>query len=121
LGEFVDVAWERRGGHMPKFMLEVQYTRDGLQGVLDKGGSARVEAATTGIESAGGTVEAFYFAFGHNDAYVVAEFPDNAAAAAVALTVGAAGGATVRTVALLTPDEVDRATQAGVRYRPPGA
>lgn len=106
---------------MPKFLLEVQYTRDGLQGVLAKGGSARVEAATAAAQSAGGSVEAFYFGFGHTDAYVLVEFPDNAAAAAVALTVGAAGGATVRTVALLTPEEVDRAAQGSIQYRPPGA
>jgi uncharacterized protein with GYD domain len=106
---------------MPKFMLEVRYTREGLQGVVAKGGTARVKAATAGVESAGGTVEAFYFAFGENDVYLIADMPDNAAAAAVALTVGAAGGATVKTVPLLTPQEVDQATKAKVEYRPPGA
>jgi uncharacterized protein with GYD domain len=106
---------------MPKYLLEVRYTHEGLKGVVAKGGSARVKAATTGIESAGGTVESFHFAFGDNDAYVVADFPDNASAAAVALTVGAAGGAAVKTVALLTPEEVDRAAKATVDYRPPGS
>jgi uncharacterized protein with GYD domain len=106
---------------MPKFLLEVRYTVDGLKGVVAKGGTARVEAATAGVESAGGKVEAFYFAFGENDVYVVADMPDNAAAAAVALAVGSAGGAKVKTVPLLTPDEVDRATKANVEYRPPGA
>jgi uncharacterized protein with GYD domain len=106
---------------MPTFLLEVRYTREGLQGVVAKGGTARVEAATAGIQSVGGKVEAFYFAFGETDVYVVADFPDNAAAAAVALTVGAAGGATVRPGPLLTPQEIDRATQANVEYRPPGA
>jgi uncharacterized protein with GYD domain len=106
---------------MPKFLLQVRYTREGLQGLVDKGGTARVEAATAGVESAGGKVEAFYFAFGENDVYLIADLPDNAAAAAVALAVGAAGGATVTTVPLLTPEEVDRATQTKVLYRPPGA
>ena len=105
---------------MPKFLLEVRYTVDGLKGVVAKGGTARVEAATAGVESAGGKVEAFYFAFGENDVYVIADMPDNAAPAAVALTVGAAGGATVKTVPLLTPGEVDQATKAKVDYRPPG-
>ena len=89
--------------------------------MVAKGGTARVEAGTAGVESAGGTVEAFYFAFGGTDVYLIADLPDNAAAAAVALTVGAAGGATVRTTPLLTPEEVDRATKAKVEYRPPGA
>ena len=39
----------------------------------------------------GGTVEAFYFAFGQSDAYVIADLPDNVSAAAVASAVGASG------------------------------
>ena len=105
---------------MPKYLLEVRYTVEGLKGVVAKGGSARVEAATAAVESAGGRVESFYFALGDNDVYLVADFPDNAAAASVAMTVGAAGGAAVKTVALLTPEEVDRAAKATVSYRPPG-
>jgi uncharacterized protein with GYD domain len=38
-------------------------------------------------ESVGGTLEAFYFAFGEDDAYVIADLPDNETAAAVALAV----------------------------------
>jgi uncharacterized protein with GYD domain len=106
---------------MPKYLLEVRYTHEGLKGVVAKGGSARVAAATAAAESAGGSVEAFYFAFGETDVYVIADFPDNASAAALALTVGAAGGAAARTVPLLTPDEVDRAANASVSYRPPGS
>ena len=105
---------------MPKFLLEVRYTQEGLKGVVAKGGSARLEAATAAAESAGGTLESFYFAFGDTDVYVIADFPDNTAAAALALTVGAAGGASVRTVPLLTPEEVDRAAGAKVSYRRPG-
>jgi hypothetical protein len=41
-------------------------------------------------------------------------------AAAVALTVGAAGGATVRTTVLLTPEQVDEAAKRSVDYTPPG-
>src|SRR5687768_13019784 len=61
---------------MPKYLLEVRYTQEGLKGVVAKGGSARVDAAIAAAESAGGTVEAFYFAFGDNDVYVIADFPD---------------------------------------------
>ena len=38
-----------------------------------------------------------------------------------ALSVNAAGGATVRTVVLLTPEEVDAAAKRSVDYRPPGS
>jgi uncharacterized protein with GYD domain len=105
---------------MAKYLLEVRYTTEGLKGVVAKGGTARVKAATAAAESAGGKVESFYFAFGDNDVYLIADFPDNAAAASVALTVGAAGGAAVKTVALLTAEEVDRAAKATVSYKPPG-
>ena len=68
---------------MPKYLLQVNYTLDGVRGVLAKGGSARKAAAQAAAKSAGGKVEEFYFAFGENDAYVIAELPDNAAAAAL--------------------------------------
>jgi uncharacterized protein with GYD domain len=106
---------------MPKYLLEVRYNQEGLKGVVAKGGSARVTAGTAAVESAGGTVESFYFAFGDIDVYVVADLPDNAAAASVALAVGAGGGASVRTVPMLTPEEVDRAAKGKVDYRPPGS
>jgi uncharacterized protein with GYD domain len=106
---------------MPKYLLEVEYTLDGVRGVLAKGGSARRAAATAAAKSAGGKLESFYFAFGGTDVYVIADMPDNASAAALALTVTAGGGANVRTVVLLTPDEVDAATQKDVRYKPPGS
>jgi GYD domain len=50
----------------------------------------------------------------------ILDLPDNESAAAVAVTASAAGGATVKTVVLLTPEEVDAATQRSLEYRPPG-
>ena len=52
--------------------------------------------------------------------FAIADLPDNAAAAALALTVSGSGAATVTTVVLLTPEEIDTATQTGVQYTPPG-
>ena len=60
----------------------------------------------------GGRLEQFYFAFGDHDAFAVADLPDNESAAAFALAVSEAGGASVRTVVLLTPEEVDAAASA---------
>ena len=106
---------------MAKYLLHVNYTLDGVKGVLAKGGSARKAAAAAAAKSAGGKVESFYFAFGETDVYVVADLPDNAAAAALALTVSAGGGATVSTTVLLSPEEIDTAAGANVKYKPPGA
>ena len=106
---------------MPKYLLEVNYTLEGLKGVVAKGGSARKAAAASAAKSVGGKIDAFYFAFGGTDVFVIADMPDNEAAAALALTVSAAGGASVKTVVLLTPDQIDAATGRDVKYKPPGS
>ena len=106
---------------MSKFLFEASYTTDGIKGVQSAGGSSRRDAVAQVAESVGGKLESFYFAFGERDAYVVVELPDNESAAAVALTVNAAGGATVKTVVLLTPEEVDDAAKRSVDYKPPGS
>jgi len=106
---------------VPKYLLHVNYTLDGVRGVLEKGGSARKAAASAAAKSAGGKIDSFYFAFGSTDAYVIVDLPNNAAAAALALTVTAGGGAAVATTVLLTPEEIDEAANANVKYRPPGS
>lgn len=105
---------------MPKYLFETSFTPDGVKGVVAAGGSARVKAATETAKSLGGSIESYYFAFGSTDVYVIVELPDNAAAAALALTVAASGAATVRTTVLLSPAEVDDAAKRQVSYRPPG-
>lgn len=105
---------------MPKYMLEVNYTQQGVQGLLDKGGSARKSAASAAVKSLGGKLESFYFAFGETDVYTVVDMPDEASAAALALTVAAGGGVTLKTVVLLTPADIDAAAEKNVTYKPPG-
>ncbi len=105
---------------MPKYLVQATYTREGVEGVRAKGGSSRRDAVAETARSLGGELECFYFAFGDHDAYVVVDLPDNEAAAAVALTVNAAGGASVRTTVLLTAEQVDEAAKRSVEYRPPG-
>ena len=106
---------------MPKFLFEAMYTPDGVKGVQSGGGSSRRDAVAHVAESVGGKLESFHFAFGERDAYAIADLPDNESAAAVALTVNASGAAAVKTVVLLTPEEIDAAAQRSVEYRPPGA
>ena len=106
---------------MPKYLFEASYSPQGVEGVKSKGGSSRRDAVAHMAEGLGGKLESFHFAFGEADAYVVVDLPDNEAATAVALTVNAAGGAAVKTVVLLTPEEVDAAAQRSTDYRPPGS
>jgi uncharacterized protein with GYD domain len=105
---------------MAKFLILADYTLEGVRGVQKGGGSARRDAVAAALETVGGKLESFHFAFGDHDAYVIAEVPDNTSAAAVALTVGASGGASTNTIVLLTPEEVDAAANQSVGYTPPG-
>jgi uncharacterized protein with GYD domain len=106
---------------MPKYLIEGSYTLDGVKGVQSAGGTSRRDAIAKLAESVGGQLESFYFAFGDRDVYTIVDLPDNESAAAVALTATAAGGVALRTVVLLTPEEVDAAANRSVEYRPPGA
>ena len=106
---------------MPKFLIEASLTAQGVKGVQTEGGTARRQAVMSAVESVGGQLESFHFGFGDRDVFVIADFPDNKSAAAMALAVNASGAVTTRTVVLLTPEEVDAAAKHSVDYRPPGA
>ena len=105
---------------MPKFLFEANYTPEGAKGIVKEGGSARRAAIEKSVSALGGRLEAFYFAFGAVDAYVIVDLPDNVTAAAMALAVGQSGLASTKTVVLLTPEETDAATKKSVSYRGPG-
>jgi uncharacterized protein with GYD domain len=106
---------------MPKFLFKASYGPEAARGIAEEGGSSRRDAISQLFEANGGSLEAFYFAFGDTDAYVVGDLPDNETATAIALTVNSSGAVAVTTVALLTPEEVDSAGRKSVDYRPPGA
>lgn len=106
---------------MPKFMVKASYSAEGARGLLKEGGTARRAAVQKVIESLGGKVEAFYFAYGDHDAYVISDLPDAAAGLAVSLTVNASGAVRLSTIPLITPEEIDAACKKSVSYRAPGA
>lgn len=56
---------------MPKYLFKVRYTSEGLEGVMNAGGSARRAVASDLAKNLGGEVESFHFAFGEEDAYVI--------------------------------------------------
>jgi uncharacterized protein with GYD domain len=106
---------------MAKFLWKASYTSEGVKGVLKEGGTGRRAAVEKVVEGLGGKVESFYFALGEEDVYVIAELPDTVTATAVSLTVNASGVVSLRTVELLTPEQVDEASKKSVDYRLPGA
>ena len=84
----------------------------------------RRKAATTYIESVGGTLHGFWYAFGAHDGYTLWEAPDNGSMAAVAIALGSGGAiSSLETTVLMTVDEtLEALARAGqVSYRPPGA
>ena len=104
---------------MAKYLFEARYTAEGVKGLVRDGGTGRRAAVEKACVSAGGKLEAMYFAFGGVDVYVVADMPDNVAAAALALAVNQAGTATTNTVVLMTAEEVDAAGKKAISYSPP--
>ena len=84
----------------------------------------RRKAAQTYIESVGGTLHGFWYAFGEHDGYNLWEAPDNVSMAAVALALSSGGAlSSLETTVLLTVEETLEALERveQVKYRAPGA
>jgi len=105
---------------MAKYLIQASYTAEGAKGLLKDGGSKRRQMAEQAVKSAGGKIEAFYFAFGDTDAFVIVDAPDHASASAASLAINASGAVHSKTTVLLTPEEIDQATKKQVTYRAPG-
>ena len=106
---------------MPKFLITGSYTAEGAKGLMKEGGSSRRAAVQKALDAVGGKLEAFYFAFGKDDAYVIVDVPDNASIIAVSLAVNASGVVRVSTTPLISPDDLDAASKKSIGYRAPGA
>ncbi len=93
--------------------------RDGTEGGYDW-----PPAAEQYIESVGGKLHGFWYAFGEHDGYNLWEAPDNVSMAAVVVAIGACGAlGSVETTVLLTVEEtlaaLDKARS--IKYNPPGS
>ena len=106
---------------MGHYLFRASYSQEGLQGLLKEGAKSRVKALTMAVEAVGGKLEAMYWSFGDEDVILLADLPDNTAAAALSTRVAATGTAAVSTTVLLSAAEVDKARKLKSAYRPPGA
>ena len=105
---------------MPKYLMAGSYAAEGVKGLAKEGGSSRrktVEALVTGLH---GKLEAFYYAFGKSDVFLIVDLPDAATAAAISLAVNQTGAVQLSTIPLMTVEEMDEASKKTVQYRPPG-
>ncbi len=105
---------------MARYLYKADYSVTGAKGLLRDGGKSRVDVVAATAESVGGSLVSFDFAFGNHDAFIIVDLPDHHAAAKVALTVKASGGATVETVVLISPEDIGNGYFGDVAYTPPG-
>jgi uncharacterized protein with GYD domain len=108
---------------MPLYLSRFSYTPETWARLIGHPKDRR-KAARSYIESIGGALHGFWYAFGTHDGYTLWEAPDNVSMAAVALAINGGGGlSSLETTVLLTVDETMEALRKAeqVRYRAPGA
>ena len=108
---------------MPLYLSRFSYTPETWARMIGNPEDRRT-AAQSYIESVGGKLHGFWYAFGTHDGYTLLEAPDNVSMAAVALAITSGGALSAfETTVLLTVEEtLDALGQAGqVGYRAPGA
>ncbi|MET0714700.1 MAG: GYD domain-containing protein [Mycetocola sp.] len=108
---------------MPIYLSKFSYAPETWARLMGNPEDRRI-AAQSYIESVGGKLHGFWYAFGEHDGYNLWEAPDNVSMAAVAIAIGGGGAlSSLETTVLLTVDEtldaLDKASQ--LQYRPPGA
>jgi uncharacterized protein with GYD domain len=108
---------------MALYLTRFSYTPE-TWAKLIKSPEDRREAARKYIESVGGKLHGFWYAFGAHDGYNLWEAPDNVSMAAVVMAIGSGGALSkIETTPLLTVEEtLDALGRARtVTYRPPGS
>ena len=108
---------------MPLYLSKFSYTPETWARLIETPEDRR-EAARTYIETVGGKLHGFWYAFGSHDGYTLWEAPDDVSIAAVALAITAGGAlSSLETTVLLTVDPtLEALRRAGtIRYRAPGA
>jgi uncharacterized protein with GYD domain len=106
---------------MPLYLTRFSYTPETWARMIANPEDRR-EAARSYIESVGGKLHGFWYAFGEHDGYNLWEAPDNVSMAAVALAIGSGGAlGSIETTVLLSVDETLAALRKAseVQYRPP--
>ena len=111
LEELSEMIGESLAGHECK----------GMKGLIKEGGTGRRAAVQKLIEGVGGKMEAFYFAYGDADAFLIVDVPDAVDGLALSMAVNASGVVNLTTIPLITPEEMDAACKKTVTYRAPGA
>ena len=113
---------EREGDTVPLYLSRFSYTPE-TWARLTSNPEDRRKAAQSYIESVGGKLHGFWYAFGEHDGYNLWEAPDNVSMAAVAVAIGGGGAlSSFETTVLLTVEETMDALRKAqqLQYRAPG-
>src|SRR5215208_5730745 len=90
---------------MPMYLTRFSYTPETWTRMM-KNPEDRRAAARKYIESVGGKLHGFWYAFGDHDGFNLWEAPDNISMAATALAIGAGGAVrSIETTVLFTVEE----------------
>jgi uncharacterized protein with GYD domain len=109
-----------KGVIMRKYLFHGKYTPEGYRGLLQEGGTVRIDVSKLALGSVGGSLEAFFYSCNEEDFYIIVNLPDYVSAMAVTLAGNSSGTFSIRATELLTPEEVDAAVKKRVDFRPPG-
>ena len=110
---------QKTGDH---YLTRFSYTPETWARMVKKPEDRRA-AAKQCIESVGGKLHGFWYAFGNHDGYNLWEAPDNVSMAATVIAIGAGGAlSSVQTTVLVTVEETLAALKkaSSIAYRPPG-
>ena len=106
---------------MPKYLVQAQYTTEGLKGTVGAGfGERERYLRQLTEEELGGTLEALYWAWGSDDLIAVMDIPDETMAIAGVLATALSGVSHQRTTPLLTAEQMDAARAKIPSFTGPG-
>jgi uncharacterized protein with GYD domain len=108
---------------MPLYLSRFSYTPETWARLISNPEDRR-KAARSYIESVGGKLHGFWYAFGSHDGVALWEAPDNVSMAAVALAISAGGAlSSNETTVLLSVEEILDALRSAkqIKYKAPGA
>jgi uncharacterized protein with GYD domain len=108
---------------MPMYLTRFTYTPETWARLVKNPEDRRIAAAKY-IESVGGKLHGFWYAFGEHDGYNLWEAPDNVSMATIALAIGSGGAlSSIQTTVLLTVEETVAALKkaSSIAYSAPGA
>lgn len=112
-----------RGIAMAKFVVFFSFTTESARRFVAQP-SDRAAVVRGVVESAGGSMESYYWMFGQYDGLVIFELPDSKTAAALSLAVGGSGAfSTFETHELIEASDLAQIAEQAkkIGFQPPGS